>query len=369
MKLTILSFDSWDVIRSRKHHLAENLAKSNYFSEVIYVAPPNNKKCINSYNHNKLKIHTPIIKSIKSNSPLDKYPFTKDMSNILTLDISHKIGEEETILWLQSPAYAHLLNKLKDKIKIKLIIGDYTDDYSKLIPELSNYFLQGQKIIGDNSNLILSVSEKITDKLKETYPYKRIINLPNAVDESFLNKKSEIPLELSQINSPRVGYVGRIVGRLDKDLIKTLIERFPKYNFVFIGESYEDISWMKKYQNFKFLGPKDYTSLPNYIDNLDVCILPHKINDLTDSNDPVKLYDYLSRGKPVVTTNIEGVNKFSELIYISSTYEGFGNDIIKSLNEKNLKIHYARINVMKNHTWQKRTEVLLKNIRGMLNDK
>jgi len=366
VKLTILSFDSWGPIRSRKHHLATELAKSNYFSEVIYVAPPSMEKVNVSNAVRNLQVYTPFIETMRSNSPLEIYPLSEVNKILIISEISDLVQDEPTVLWMQSPGYAKIGEALQDCLEVSLTLGDFTDDYAKLIPELREHFSEGQELIGLLSDIIYAVSETYCNNLKRKFPDKKVVYLPNAVDEEFLYKESNIPEELKDLDGPIVGYVGRIVKRLDVQLVEDLLRNFPDVNFVFVGTAHEDISWSKKYDNFFMLGPKDHSTLPDYIDNFDICILPHRVNEVTALNDPVKLYDYLSRGKKVISTNVEGVRRFSDVVNIASTREEFIEYVSKALKRPVTNPQEIVASVY-DHTWKRRAERIIEDIRGFQN--
>jgi hypothetical protein len=76
-----------------------------------------------------------------------------------------------------------------------------------------------------------------------------------------------------------------------------VIDSLPEYNFVFIGQSYGDATGLenlKKRSNFFDLGFKNYYDLKYYASQFSVLLLPFKINNITNSADPIKLYEYWS---------------------------------------------------------------------------
>jgi glycosyltransferase involved in cell wall biosynthesis len=78
---------------------------------------------------------------------------------------------------------------------------------------------------------------------------------------------------------------------------------YPDWDFVLIGSSHGcDISEAQRLPNVRFLGEMPYAVLPDYVHGFDVCIIPFLIFDLTIHTNPVKLYEYLAAGKPVVGT-------------------------------------------------------------------
>jgi hypothetical protein len=367
MKLTILSFDSWGLVQSRKHHLASELSANGYFSDVLYIAPPSNLTNPEFMQKGNLRIFTPYDSDLSGNSPVDKFPLSSKVEEVILSEALNFSNGEESIIWMQSPGYAKIGCNLKSHSNVVLSIYDRTDDYSLLIPDLGPHFKQSQNIMESESDLIYTVSKNSIKKLKHKFPDKKVIYLPNGVSDEFIDKSTTVPKELNELMKPIVGYVGRIAKRLNSNLIEKLLGNFPKVNFAFIGVAYEDISWMLKYPNCFWLGAKEYSDLPDYIDGFDLCIIPHLVNPITNANDPVKLYDYLSRGKRVVTTNVEGVSRFRDLVSIVETDVDFLLSVERELNNPR-GLNREAIKQMRENTWKIRAKQIINDIEEIRDD-
>jgi glycosyltransferase involved in cell wall biosynthesis len=54
------------------------------------------------------------------------------------------------------------------------------------------------------------------------------------------------------------------------------------------------------------LGARSYWEVPAFLQHADVLLVPHVVDDFTESLDPIKLYEYQAVGKPVVSTPVSG---------------------------------------------------------------
>ena len=54
------------------------------------------------------------------------------------------------------------------------------------------------------------------------------------------------------------------------------------------------------------LGAREHTTIPAYLKNADVLVVPHVVTEFTDSLDPIKVYEYLAAARPVVSTPVAG---------------------------------------------------------------
>ena len=104
-----------------------------------------------------------------------------------------------------------------------------------------------------------------------------------------------------------------------------------------------------------------------YLKAFDVCMIPFREDDpFSLSCSPLKLYEYLATGKPIVSTNLPGVSHFNSFIRISGNKEAFEQHIKEALQEK-LELHENRVKTSKVHSWNKRAEEIISILGSILN--
>ena len=101
---------------------------------------------------------------------------------------------------------------------------------------------------------------------------------------------------------------------------------------------------------------------------MDVCIMPFKKCDWIEASSPLKLYEYLAAGKPVVALKMEGVSAFGDLIKLVETPEEFLQAIDSSLSEDQDNKIAARIAVARENTWEARIETISEIIQKHLSE-
>ncbi|MFN3135844.1 MAG: glycosyltransferase, partial [Candidatus Kryptonium sp.] len=221
-------------------------------------------------------------------------------------------------------------NKFVSMIEPKFFAFDVMDNFC-FHPEFSafkNYICRSFEWVSSNSDLIFCVNEELENFFLKNYPLSagKTFILPNGVDEKLMVSGST-PEDIGKIKSPRIGYVGVISDRIDFELVEYVARERKFYNFIFIGGKYGDVGkQMRRLGNFGniyFLGDKHYSEIPDYIFSLDVCIVPHKINEFTLSNDPMKIYEYLYFGKPVVSTRISIQDEIKDHIFVAGDKDEF----------------------------------------------
>lgn len=151
-------------------------------------------------------------------------------------------------------------------------------------------------------DVVLASSRKLYDDKRTLNSHTHLV--PNAVDaDAFLSGDLSLPPELAGIAHPIFGFTGYLEEWLDLDLIEYLARLEPSWNFVFVGPSRIDTGLLRSLPNVHLIGRQAYREMPRWINAFDACIIPFKVNSLTDAVNPLKLYEYLLLGKPVVTTD------------------------------------------------------------------
>jgi glycosyltransferase involved in cell wall biosynthesis len=186
--------------------------------------------------------------------------------------------------------------------------------------------------------------------------------MPNAVSYEFFNHvvaNNELPEDVRKIPPPRIGYVGVFEDRIDVDLLSQTAARLPDCSFIFVGPvRRSQVKKLKDLDNVYFLGKKPYQKMPAYIKSFDVCLVPHKVDRFTESMNPLKIYEYLACGKPVVATPVAGLELFGGLIRVAQTHSSFATGIVESLTDGAELVELRKAKAQK-HSWSNRVEKML----------
>lgn len=138
--------------------------------------------------------------------------------------------------------------------------------------------------------------------------------MSNVVDAEHFGRALEsgpIPADLAAIPEPRLVYHGVLSDfKIDFPLLLNAARLRPDWSWVLIGEEREGqksslVAELKTLPNVHFLGYKPYAVLPDYLRGMKVGLLPSLINDYTRGMFPMKYYEYLAAGLPVVSTPLD----------------------------------------------------------------
>jgi glycosyltransferase involved in cell wall biosynthesis len=149
-----------------------------------------------------------------------------------------------------------------------------------------------------------------------------------------------------------VGYYGAISSWLDYDMILKVAEKFK---VVLIGSNpFYNIKI--NHPNVYMLPHKDYKQLPQYLAQFDVAFIPFKLTEMMLGCDPIKFYEYLSSGKPIVTSNVkEIVRNFFDVTYFADI-NNVKDVIQQAIDEDNDEKRADRIEKAKKNTWTLRVQ-------------
>jgi GT2 family glycosyltransferase len=164
---------------------------------------------------------------------------------------------------------------------------------------------------------------------------------------------------MAGIKPPVIGYYGAIAEWFDVELVASAARQRPQYTFVLIGGVYEvDVSSLRALPNVHILGERPYGNIPEYLYHFDVCTIPFRISPVTESTDPVKLYEYLSSGKPVVAVGLPELAPYHDLIYVAHDGRDFVTALDEAVKENNPGIVERRIAMAEENTWEDRYKAI-----------
>ena len=157
-----------------------------------------------------------------------------------------------------------------------------------------------------------------------------------------------------------VGYIGAIAEWFDVDAVRAIATHNPECSVVLVGADTAGVQGaLADLPNVVFAGEVPYASLPYWLHAFDVCLLPFRVIPLTLATNPVKVYEYLSAGKPVVATNLPEMEQFEGLIDTANSPEDFGRKVAESLSAPVLEEAVkARQAFASRQTWAHRAEQL-----------
>jgi len=277
--------------------------------------------------------------------------------NLLKILIKKGFSEVDYI-YFDTPLYHFLLKDIKYKKSIFRI----ADNISGF--EGANYksFQDKFKSVINSVDTVLYTAETLKSYLENFSP-KNTLYFPNGVDCENFKKPENMPEEYKNIQKPIILYVGAIKEWFDFELINELINHFPEYSFVFIGNDDKIKKITENKKNAYTLGVKKFEELGSYMHYADLGIIPFNVKkypDLVNSVNPLKLYEYMICGLPVVATEWFELKKINSPAILCTNKEEFISGIKKTINLKKEKSFY--IEYASKFGWKEKINQLLEKI-------
>ncbi len=168
-----------------------------------------------------------------------------------------------------------------------------------------------------------------------------------------------------------IGYFGALAKWFDYELVMELARAHPEYEILLIGWDYDrslNAYPMREYSNITVIGPIDYKVLPHYACWFDVSIIPFRINEVTESTSPIKLFEYMALGHPIVTTDLPECRKYRSVL-IGRDHQDFIRRVEEALGKREDREYLAILDrEAKDNTWQSKAKqisnVIKDNIAG-----
>ncbi|MBI4320004.1 MAG: glycosyltransferase [Chloroflexi bacterium] len=284
------------------------------------------------------------------------------LESIESLCAAHNVVNP--VMLVQLPFWTPLALELRKRHGWKMVY-DCMDEWNGF-PGWDEETAENDKWLVDECDLLLVSSQRLFEKWGDKRN-DRCLLVRNAANFEHFRRARPNDL-LDGIGHPIVGYFGAIAGWFDIELVQFLARSRPDYHFVLLGwTSGIDISQLEAFPNVHYLGKKAYGVLPDYLYHFDVCIIPFLVNHVTEAVDPVKFYEYVSLGKPVVAPRMPELYQYRGLLYIADDHEDFLNKLDTALAESDPELVGRRIELAQQNTWQHRMEVIeagVKRIHG-----
>lgn len=349
----------WDVpLFQRPQHIARNLAKkgSLVFFEITTVTD---------------KVRT--YKKIEDNLTLVNFN-NRAMQRLLLEEI-RKYNKPKYIQFYSTDAtlsVSDLDSFIDDGYKV---IYEYIDDINpkllgmnELPPNITEKY---ERMMEDKDNTFVVVTADALEKdVLERRGNEKMVFSCNGVDyDHFTKLDKEIKFDdrfkkVIKEDKPIVGYYGALANWFDYDMVKKLAKERPDYNIVLLGIKYDgsyDEANLEEYSNIYFLGPKKYDELPYYASHFTICTIPFLVNDITQATSPLKLFEYMALGKPIVTTAMKECKKYKSVKIAKNTDEFIKicDDLIDISKNKEDKYFKLLKEEALDNTWETKAELII----------
>lgn len=288
--------------------------------------------------------------------------------------LCHRLGIGEHIYLVWNPNQTPVVQRLPKRFTVYYAYDQFDQFYTEK-ESWREETIANEAALARLSDLAFGVSEKITDSLREKGA-RTVYYAPNAVDfELFAEQReeTEVPADVARIPKPRVCYVGGLCESTDYSIIRFLARELPNYSFVLIGQINATMSDRKKRDvevllqepNVFHLGYRPHAQIPSYLRAMNAGIAAKDISSSAYYCSPLKVYEYLASGIPVVCAPIAEAAHMKDVVYIASTLQEWVESVQRALHEDCPELRRRRQEFAKQHSWDNRAKQVMEIIENV----
>ncbi len=272
-----------------------------------------------------------------------------------------------TVLWLSHPNQSNQLGVYGEQ----LACFDWMDYHAAFKDGLDRDQIEAEELgLLRRANVVFASSADLMARAGRLGV--EAVRVANAADPEFFalaaTKPLPCPAEIAALPRPRLLFYGTFGPWVDTTFLRALALTRRDWPFILIGARTEETKHaLRDLPNVHWLGWRQYEDLPPYLQHADVCLLPFRTGSLTRAVDPVKLYEYLGAGKPVIATPLDEYAKCGDLVDIVTSAEQAASVIERRLAEPETEEwRLRRLRFAAANTWRHRATTVLSAIESRI---
>lgn len=286
-------------------------------------------------------------------------------------------GITDPIVWVYHPGYGDAV----DMLPRKLLVYDCVDNYMAFpaYRDDPGWLRAREERLCRSADLVFATSQGLLNTRRAFNPdHTHLVH--NVGDATHFGKardpKLQIPQELLKIRErgPVVGFVGAVSDyKLNMRWLLHAARVRPDWQIVLIGPIGEadkntDASEALRQPNMHLLGTRDYAHLPEYIKGFDACVIPYNINEYTEYVFPIKFFEFMATGKPLIVSKLPALNDYLGAVRWAEDEAGFVAELDAALAAPQEGTD-ARVALAEANSWDSRVNALWGHIERRLAEK
>lgn len=278
---------------------------------------------------------------------------------------------QPVVLWIYDPGAAGLAGRCREAFAVYDCVDDYTEQTTSARKRAT--VASCDRMAAIRSRLVFTTSTKMYERHRHLNPGTHLVS--NAGDFDHFSAAADRALaapEVADLPRPVLGFAGNfLASKVDFALLDHVAQALPQATVLLIGPATPEtrplLERLDHLPNVRWLGPKAYTELPRYVAAFDVGLIPYVSNAYTRSCFPLKLYEYLAAGKPVVATGLPELAGMEPDVVLVDGAAGFVDEVTRGAARDGEADKMRRKELASRNSWEAKTDRLLELVSRELN--
>jgi glycosyltransferase involved in cell wall biosynthesis len=266
------------------------------------------------------------------------------------------------VLWLYDPCAAPLIASCGERVALY----DCVDDYAAIegTDRATGELLEAMDAAcASRARVVATTTRSLHERHRARNDATHLVR--NAGD--YAHFSAAVEPAIRDLPRPVIGFAGNLhPGKVDFELLGELAARRPEWTFLLVGPvqpaAAERVAALTHAPNVRHVGHVPYAQLPAYVAAFDVALIPYVANRYTRSCFPLKLYEYLAAGKPVVAAGLPELAGMEPDVALADGCDAFESAVVEALSSRDGV--QRRMAVAAANTWEGRAATLL----GLVDD-
>jgi len=361
----------WDAHRTSKQQIMERLATANrvlYVEEPVTMLAPLKVPA----RWRRWRAIVPRLRQVKDGlwliAPPPLLPFGNMYPRVNQINqrvlagyigrACRKLGFRNPLLWTYLPAAYPLVKRLRPSAVVYHCVDEHSAFPGFVRPHVVRSY---DEEMTRRADLVITSAHNLLASRRHLNP--NIHHVTHAADVDHFRQALDpglpVPADVQIIPRPRLGVVGVHDERLDVSALEALARSDPSWHVVLVGPIQPgdvDESRLRALANVHLLGRKTVAELPGYLKALDVALIPYVLNELTRNIFPLKLFEYLAAGLPVVAAALPELAPFAGTISLAERASDYPDLVREVLATDSPQAHEVRAALAADNSWEKRVE-------------